>query len=67
MLLCKGAQLKHAERPLAEGATGDAVSLVGHGTGAGNKLCVLSLHHTQIFSILALRNALVLVGSWLPA
>lgn len=66
MLLCKDGQLKHDKHPLVEGLTRDAVSLARRGTGAENTLYILSLHHTQILFVLVLRNALVLVGTWLP-
>ena len=58
MLLREDGKLKHDKHPLVEGLT-DAMAVVSHWTDAENTLYVLSLHHTQIFFILVLRNCCI--------
>lgn len=65
MLLWKDGKLKHDKHLLVEGLTRDAVLFVSHWTDAENTLYILSLHHTQIFFILVLRNTVALASGQL--
>ena len=65
MLLWKDGKLKYGKHPLVEGFPRDAMPLFSCWTDAENTLYILSLHHTQIFFILILRNTVALASGQL--